>query len=76
MHAKEVLKNQVKFKSDLKEIKIRSNESEAEKNTVRKITFFNLLEKLLNFLRIIFFCYLKLNTNQSMEKVSKYPKNS
>ena len=38
-----------------------------------KFYYFLIYEKkLLNFLEITLFCYLKLNTNQKMEKVSKY----
>ena len=41
------MKNQVEFKSNLKKIKIRSNKSEDQKNTVRNIIIFsNLREKI------------------------------
>ena len=40
VNQKEVLQNQVKFKSDLNKIKIGSNKSEDKKNTTRNIFLF------------------------------------
>ena len=51
-----------------------SSEDEDERRVFAgKFYYFLIYEKkLLNFLEITLFCYLKLNTNQKMEKVSKY----
>ena len=58
VNPQEVLKNQVKFKSELSKIRTGSNKSE-------DIFFFLIQEKkLFNFLDIILFCFLKLNTKQ------------
>ena len=58
VNPQEVLKNQVKFKSELSKIRTGINKSE-------DIFFFLIQEKkLLNFLDIILFCFLKLNTKQ------------
>ena len=58
VNPQEVLKNQVKFKSELSKIRTGINKSE-------DIFFFLIQEKkLFNFLDIILFCFLKLNTKQ------------
>ena len=36
------------------------------------LKMFDLREKIIDFLEIILFCYLKPNTKQNMEKDSKY----
>ena len=73
MNSKEVLKNQARLKSDLSMIKIGGNKSVNHNNTIKNITnFFDLREKIIIFLEIIYFCYLKLSTKQNMEKDLKY----
>ena len=73
INSKEVLKNQAGFKSDLSEIRIGGKKSPNQKNTIINITnFFDLREKIIDFLEIILFCYLKLSTKQNMEKDIKY----
>ena len=48
----EVLKNQVRFNSDLSEIKIGGKKSPSQKNTIKNITnFFDLREKIIDFFR-------------------------
>ena len=65
---KEVLKNQMNFKSDLSEIRKEANKSENQKNT-KNIDFFLIFEKkLLIFFEIILFRYLKLNRKYNWEK--------
>ena len=57
INPKEVLKNQARFKSNLSEIK-----------TLRK----KYEKKIVDFLEVILFHYLKLITRQNMEKDLKY----
>ena len=59
---KEVLKNQMNFKSDLSEIRKEANKSENQKNT-KNIDFFLIFEK-----KLLIFCYLKLNRKYNGEK--------
>ena len=48
----DVLKNQARFKSDLREIKIGCNKSPNQKNTIMNITnFLDLREKIIHFFR-------------------------
>ena len=52
----DVLKNQARFKSDLREIKIGCNKSPNQKNTIMNITdFLDLREKIIHFFRDYFF---------------------
>ena len=74
VNPKEVLKERINFKSDLSEIRKVNPKSKSKDQisvTQHVENFFNLREKILIFVKI-FFCYLKLNTNQNMEKVPKY----
>ena len=76
INPKEVLKDQARFKSDLRRQKnpqTGGKKSPNQKNTIKNITiFFHLREKIIGFLEIILFCYLKLSTEQNMEKDLKY----
>ena len=73
INPKEVLKNQARFKRDLREIKTGGKKSPNQKNTVKITTnFFDLQEKNINFLEIIIFCYLKLSVKQNLEKDLNY----
>ena len=47
----EVLKTQVKFKSDIRRIRTGSNKSQDHKNTIRNTIFFNLREKIIQLFR-------------------------
>ena len=70
---RKVLKNQIDFKSYLGEIKKGNPKSKSEDqiSVIKNVqNSFDLTEKLLIFLEIILFCYLKLNTKQNMKKVS------
>ena len=70
---KEVLKNQTRFKSDVSEIKLGGKRSPNQKNTIKNISdFFDLREKIIDFFRDYFFCYLKLSTKENTEKDLKY----
>ena len=61
------------FKSHLKEISRGKFKSEEQKCALENIKLLTNHEKLLlNYLMIIFQLYLRLNTNQFMEKGSKY----
>ena len=75
INLKEVLQNKTNFKLDLAEIK-KGNpnlKSKDQRSVIQNFeSFFDLREKLLIFLEIITFCYLKLNTKQNMEKFQKY----
>ena len=75
INPKEVLKNQINFKSYLGQIK-KGNpnlKSKDQINVMQNVEiFFDLREKIIGFLEIILFCYLKLNTKQNMEKFSKH----
>ena len=65
---REALKNQIKFKSDLGKMKKGSPESKTENqvSVIKNVQiFFDLREKIINFLEIIVFCYLRLNTKQN-----------
>ena len=70
---RKVLKNQIDFKSYLGEIKKGNPKSKSEDqiSVIKNVqNSFDLTEKLLIFLEIILFCYLKLYTKQNMKKVS------
>ena len=71
----EVLKDQINFKSNLGEMK-KGNKKLKSKDQISVIQnvqiFFDLREKIIDFLGIIIFCYLRLNTKQNMQVVSKY----
>ena len=60
VNPKDILKNQVRFKSDLSDITIDGEKSEDQKNVTK------------NFLEIMLFYYLKLNTKQTMGRDLKY----
>ena len=68
---REVLKNQIDFKSNLGEIK-EGNPKSKSKDQISVIqnvqNFFNLKEKIITFFRGYSIWYLKLNTKQNMEK--------
>ena len=75
LNSKEALKSQINFKSDLDKIKKQNQKSKTEDQisliqNVQKLL--DLRGKIVDFLKIIFFCYLKLNTKQIVEWVSKY----
>ena len=75
INPKEVLKDQMKFKSDLGGIE-KGNKNSRSKNQISVIknveNFLFLGEKIIDFFRDYCFCYLRLNTKQNMESVSKY----
>ena len=71
VNPREVLKNQIDFKSGLGIIKKRNPKSKSEDqiSVIQNVqNLFDLREKIFFFLKIILFCYLKLNTKQNMEK--------
>ena len=75
VNPREVLKDQINFKSDLGEIRkenldLKSEEQISEIQNVANI--FDLRENIIEFFEIILFCSLKLNTKQNVEKDSKY----
>ena len=52
INPKEALKNQARFKSDLSEIKMGSQKSPDQKNTMKNVShFFDLREKIIDFFR-------------------------
>ena len=52
INPKEALKNQARFKSDLSEIKMGSQKSPDQKNTIKNVSdFFDLREKIIDFFR-------------------------
>ena len=66
LNSKEALKSQINFKSDLGKIKKQNQKSKTEDQisliqNVQKLL--DLRGKIVDFLKIIFFCYLNLNTN-------------
>ena len=64
INPKEVLKDQINFKSDFK--------SKNKISVIQNVEIFFLRKKIIDFLEIILFSYLKLNTKQNMEKVLNY----
>ena len=69
INPKEVLKDQINFKSDLGEIKKgnKKRKSEDQISVIQNVQiFFDLREKVF-FLEIILVCYLSLDTMQNME---------
>ena len=75
VNPREVLKDQINFKSDLGEIRkenldLKSEEQVSEIQNVANI--FDLRENIIEFFEIILFCSLKLNIKQNVEKGSKH----
>ena len=50
----------------------RSNKCSTKCSTMQNVYVFYLREKIIDFLEIIPICYMRLNTRQNMEGVSKY----
>ena len=73
MKPEDVKEPQNLFKPNLNEILESRYKSEEQKSALQNIMFITNLQKLLlNYLMTILQLYLRLNTNQFMEKVSKY----
>ena len=62
---------QKEHKSNINEIMVGSKKSEDQKSTIKNVST-NREKKLLNCLMIILELYLKLNSEQNTEEVSKY----
>ena len=75
INPKEVLKDQINFKPDLREIKKGNKKSKSEDqiSVIENVEkFFDLREKNIDFFEMILFSYLRLNTKQDMVGISKY----
>ena len=75
VNTRKVFKNQINFESDLDKIKKENpiSRSENQMSATQNIeSCFDLSEKIIFFLDIILFCYLKLNAKLNIKKDSKY----